>query len=148
MEEHNYILDQLPYGPGFRFVENILEVDQQHIIGEYRFDPDAHFYRDHFPENPVTPGVILTECLAQIALVCQGIFLLSRQDKLNQVRFAFSESEMQFLLPVLPGEQVRVEGQVQYFRFNKLKTKAKMYNTKSELVCTGTLSGMIIQPNP
>ena len=144
MEQLNNIVDLLPYGPGFRFVDRITHLDEKTIVGEFRFDPGSYFYQDHFPDHPVTPGVILTECMAQISLVCQGIYLISKEDNGVPVRFAFSESEMQFLLPVSPGERVRVEGTVEYFRFNKLKTKAKMYNNNGELVCQGILSGMIL----
>lgn len=138
------ILRKLPYGPGFRFVDHIHAVNEQSIEGSYHFDPTAAYYESHFPGNPVTPGVILTECLAQIALVCQGIFLLDKIQQDTPLSFAFSESQMQYLLPVLPGETVVVKGQVIYYRFNKLKTRATMTNHKQEVVCTGTLSGMII----
>jgi 3-hydroxyacyl-[acyl-carrier-protein] dehydratase len=49
-----------------------------------------------------------------------------------------------FYLPVLPNEKVTVISEKEYFRFNKLKCRVKMINSKNELVCRGTISGMII----
>ncbi|PQB04386.1 3-hydroxyacyl-ACP dehydratase FabZ family protein [Aureitalea marina] len=138
------IVRELPYGRGFCFVDQILEVDEHSIRAQYHFDPHLSFYRDHFPDNPVTPGVILTECMAQVTLVCQGMYLLNSSDNTAGTAFALSESDVQFLLPVAPGTQVEVTGEVEYFRFNKLKTKARMYNESGELLCKATLSGMIV----
>ena len=136
MDYKEKIIRELPYGQGFCFVDQILEIEQHSIRASFNFDPQLSFYRAHFPDNPVTPGVILTECLAQVALVCQGMFLLYTSDDHGETAFALSESEVQFLLPVLPGETVEVVGEVQYFRFGKLKSKARMFNQSGELVCS------------
>jgi len=71
------ILSKLPYSKPFLFVDKILEVDGNSITGEFTFSPDLDFYKGHFEGNPVTPGVILTECMAQIGVVCLGIYLLT-----------------------------------------------------------------------
>jgi 3-hydroxyacyl-[acyl-carrier-protein] dehydratase len=73
---YNYILDLLPYKSTFRFVDEIAYVDADKVIGHYTLRPDAFFYNDHFPGNPVTPGAILTEIMAQIGLVVLGIYLI------------------------------------------------------------------------
>ncbi len=53
------LLELLPQQEPFRFVDEILAVDEDSISARYTFRPDADFYRGHFPGNPVTPGVIL-----------------------------------------------------------------------------------------
>ena len=89
--------------------------------------------------------------MAQIGLVCLGIFLLSEQlsEKQNSSDFqvALSESEVEFLKPVYPRETVSVTSELVYFRFNKLKCKVKMTNAKGEVVCKGILSGMVVPAN-
>ena len=55
------LLELLPQQEPFRFVDEIVEVDEEHIVARYTFRPDADFYRGHFPGNPITPGVLLTE---------------------------------------------------------------------------------------
>lgn len=142
-DSYQWILDRLPYAKPFLFVDDILKVDEHGVEGTYKFTPDAAFYQGHFKEYPVTPGVLLTECCAQIGLVCLGIFLLGDTGNLKNVSIGMSSSQMDFLVPVFPGERVRVISQLDYFRFQKLKCNVKMYNEENELVCKGTLAGMI-----
>ena len=133
----------LPYGDSFCFVDEILELTDQSIRGRYFFRPELDFYRSHFKEMPVTPGVILTECCAQIGLACFGIHLLDY--KLAGGMMAFTSSDMEFYQPVFPGETVEVGAEKEYFRFGKLKVRVKMYNQENILVCKGTLAGMLKQ---
>ena len=138
----NYILENLPYSKPFLFVDGLEQVDENGAKGHYTFSVDSDFYKGHFKDNPVTPGVILTECCAQIGLVCLGIYLIGDYEVSN-LTIGMSSSEMEFILPVYPGEKVTVTSEKIYFRFNKLKCKVKMHNTKGELVCQGTLAGML-----
>ena len=70
------IISLLPYQKPFLFVEGIDSISEDEIKGHYTFKKDESFYEGHFKNNPITPGVILTECMAQIGLVCLGIYLL------------------------------------------------------------------------
>ena len=104
----------------------------------------SYFYKGHFKNNPITPGVILTECMAQIGVVCLGIYLMKDEISENfQSQIALTSSQIDFFLPVFPGEKVTVVSEKEVFRFNKLKCKVKMLNEKNELVCRGQISGMI-----
>ncbi len=141
----NQIKALLPYSPPFLFVDAIEKVTEDKIIGSYTFNSDSYFYKGHFKNNPITPGVILTETAAQIGVVCLGIYLL--KDKINtktSPQIALTSHQMDFFIPVLPNEKVIVQSEKEYFRFNKLKCKVTMYNSKNELVCRGIISGMIV----
>jgi 3-hydroxyacyl-[acyl-carrier-protein] dehydratase len=141
----NQIIKNLPYQAPFLFVDELTEISENGISGNYTFKENAFFYEGHFKENPITPGVILTETMAQIGVVCLGIFLL--QDKISTTKkpqVALTSNVVDFYVPVLPNEKVRVISEKEYFRFNKLKCRVKMINAKNELVCRGTISGMII----
>jgi 3-hydroxyacyl-[acyl-carrier-protein] dehydratase len=70
------VLELLPQQEPFRFVDEILEVDSEHIVSRYTFRPGADFYRGHFPGNPITPGVLLIEAMAQTGVVALGIYLV------------------------------------------------------------------------
>ncbi len=138
------ILEKLPYVSPFLFVDELSEVNENGVIGSFTFREDMGFYEGHFKDIPVTPGVILTECCAQIGLVCLGIYLLGNEpDDIEKLQIAMSSSEMEFLKPVFPGETVKVESEKIYFRFGKLKCKVKLYNEAEELACKGTLAGML-----
>tara|TARA_R110002049_G_scaffold2457_7_gene17987 strand:+ start:6266 stop:6709 length:444 start_codon:yes stop_codon:yes gene_type:complete len=140
------IIKLLPYKKPFLFVDELTEISKNGITGNYTYREDEFFYEGHFKNNPITPGVILTETMAQIGVVCLGVFLLedqvSSEDKKTQI--ALTSNQVDFFLPVLPKEKVTVISEKEYFRFNKLKCKVKMLNSKNELVCRGTISGMII----
>lgn len=141
------IIEKLPYSEPFLFVEEILSVSTEKIVGTYTFSKDAYFYKGHFKDNPVTPGVILTECMAQIGLVCFGIFLLSEENVVENSNFALSSTEVNFYLPVFPGEKIKVVSEKIYFRFNKLKCKVEIRNSEDLLVAKGIISGMLLKEN-
>ena len=144
---YNYILDQLPYKSSFRFVDEITALDENGVTGNYTLKKDAFFYEDHFPGNPVTPGVIITEIMAQIGLVVLGIYLIQSEKivvhKEEKSFPLFTSLEVSFYKMVLPGEKVTVISKKQYFRFNKLKCYIEMMNESGELVARGMLSGII-----
>ncbi len=137
------IISQLPYSEPFLFVDEVLSVSEESISGTYTFHKDAFFYKGHFKNNPLTPGVILTECMAQIGLVCLGIYFLDKENSSANPTFALSSTEIDFYLPVFPGEKVTVLSEKKYFRFNKLKCEVKMLNAENEMVAKGTICGMI-----
>jgi 3-hydroxyacyl-[acyl-carrier-protein] dehydratase len=137
------ILSSLPYSKPFLFVDEITKIDENGVEGCYTFDQNLDFYKGHFKDNPVTPGVILTEVMAQIGVVCLGIYLLNNSINKNTI-IALSSNEIEFLKPVFPNEKVTVISEKIYFRFGKLKCKVKMINQKREEVCHGTISGMML----
>ncbi|CAN5385673.1 beta-hydroxyacyl-ACP dehydratase [soil metagenome] len=145
---YNDVLSYLPYKSSFLFVDQITMLDENGVTGYYTLRPDSFFYEDHFPGNPVTPGVIITEIMVQIGLVTLGIHLMIQQNnkegKLNEDSFPLmTDSNVSFFKMVLPGEKVKVVSRKKYFRFGKLKCVIEMYNGEEDLVAKGTFAGMI-----
>jgi len=140
------IIKNLPYQKPFLFVNELTEISENGITGNYTFKENEFFYEGHFKENPITPGVILIETMAQIGLVCLGIFLLKDAilSEEKKPKIALTSNQVDFFIPVFPNEKVTVISEKEYFRFNKLKCKVRMINEKNELVCRGTISGMLI----
>ena len=136
------IISKLPYSSPFLFVDEILHIDENGVEGTFTFNEGLDFYKGHFKENPVTPGVILTESMAQIGLVCLGIYL-SNDDFNENSLISLTSTEIDFLKPVFPNEKVTVISEKIYFRFGKLKCKVIMKNESGEEVCRGTIAGMI-----
>jgi 3-hydroxyacyl-[acyl-carrier-protein] dehydratase len=138
------VLDLIPQQDPFRFIDDILELDDDHIVGTYRFRPDADFYRGHFPGNPVTPGVILVESLAQIGIVALGIYLLGRESEADtaKVTTLFTDMNVEFAGIVKPGDRVTVTAEKVFFRRRKLRSSAEMKLADGTIVCSGIVSGM------
>jgi 3-hydroxyacyl-[acyl-carrier-protein] dehydratase len=138
------VLEILPQQDPFRFVDEILEIDDDHIVGTYRFRPEADFYRGHFPGNPVTPGVILIESLAQVAIVALGIYLVAMENEAETSKLVtlFTDATVEFGGIVKPGERVTITAEKVFFRRRKLRSRAEMKLDDGTVVCSGTVSGM------
>lgn len=89
----------LPHRPPFVFVDRVTALEAgKRACGTKCFSPEEPFFQGHFPGDPLVPGVILTEALAQVA------GLVARRPGL---RLAAIRS-MKFLAPVRPGELVEL----------------------------------------
>jgi 3-hydroxyacyl-[acyl-carrier-protein] dehydratase len=138
------VLDLIPQQDPFRFIDDIIELDDNHIVGVYRFRPDADFYRGHFPGDPVTPGVILIESLAQVGIVALGIYLLALESEADTAKIMtlFTDTDVEFSGIVNPGDRVTITAEKVFFRRRKLRSKAEMKLDDGTIVCSGTVSGM------
>jgi len=143
---YNYILDQLPYKSSFRFVDEIAYLDSDKVIGHYTLKKDAFFYEDHFVGNPVSPGAILTEIMAQIGLVVLGIYLAKPAPDAPLIP-VFTSIEVEFLKMALPGEKITVISKKDYFRFDKLKCHVEMQDASGALIAKGVFAGIIKKIN-
>ena len=138
------ILDALPQREPFRFVSEILELDDEHIVAAYRFPEDADYYRGHFPGNPITPGVLLLETMAQAGVVALGIYLLARHAAPDDERMLtlFTDATVEFTGIVRPGDRVVVRARKVLFRRRLLRSAVELALEDGRVVCSGTLSGM------
>ena len=87
----------------FLFVDRLVSCDSQSAVGEYTFTEEKNpFFKGHFPGNPIVPGVILVESMAQVcaaAVVAGGQF----GDRVPVFVLAGVE-DVRFLRPVRPGD--------------------------------------------
>jgi 3-hydroxyacyl-[acyl-carrier-protein] dehydratase len=142
------VLELVPQQAPFRFIDEIISLDEEQIVGAYRFREDEFFYRGHFPGRPITPGVILIETMAQIGVVAFSMYLLAcqkniRPSQLNGPLSLFSLADgIEFKGIVKPGERVIVKGKKIYMRKGALKVDINMERENGEVVCVGQLAGM------
>lgn len=145
---YEQILDKLPYKSSFRFVDAILSLDEKGVTGEYTLRENAFFYEDHFVGNPVTPGVIVTEIMAQIGVVALGIYYILNSPEYAGMRGEslfplLTSTDVSFYKVVLPGQKLTVVSQQQYFRFGKLKCYIEALGEDKELIARGMFAGVI-----
>lgn len=139
------ILALLPQQKPFRYVDEITEVSDKHIVGRYTFRADEFFYVGHFPGKPITPGVILLEAMCQVGVVCQGIYLVGLElppEEHSDWLTLFSDATVEFSKSVLPGDTVTIRGDLDFWRRKKLRARLSMHNQHGELVATATASGI------
>ena len=96
----------LPHREPFLFVDAIISADDNGSVSEHTFTEDEFFFKGHFPEYPVVPGVILCETMAQA-----GGAVLSYQKKVPEGSLFFFASldKVKFRKQVRPGDKVRME---------------------------------------
>ena len=139
------VLARVPQREPFRFIDEILELDPEHIVAAYRFRPEADFYRGHFPGQPITPGALLIETMAQA--VAEGVgsvegAIQESSADLDKLVTLFTDVDVEFSGAVNPGDRVTILGTKVFFRRRKLRSRAEMRLADGSVVCSGTLSGM------
>jgi 3-hydroxyacyl-[acyl-carrier-protein] dehydratase len=142
------VLELLPQREPFRFVDEILEMGDDHIVARYTFRPEADFYRGHFPGNPITPGVLLIEAMAQTGVVALGIYLVARERGVEEVRrvlTVFTDVTAEFSGVVRPGDTVTIRARKVFFRRMKLRAEVEMRKGDGSLVASATVAGMGIE---
>ena len=115
------------------------------ILSLVTFDPESDFYRGHFPGDPITPGVLLLESMAQVSVVALGIYLASRTRSAEEIRnvlSVFSDAQVDFTGIVRPDERVLITGELVFQRRGKIRSKVSMCREDGTEVCSGVVSGM------
>jgi 3-hydroxyacyl-[acyl-carrier-protein] dehydratase len=142
------VLARIPQQEPFRFVDEIVAIDDEHVVARYRWREDAEFYRGHFPGNPLTPGVLLIESMAQAGVVALGLYLVAKDPALlpeNRTLIAFTDANVEFSGMVRPGDRVEIHGRKQFFRRGKIRAEVEMRREDGSLVCSGVLAGMAVE---
>ena len=100
-------LNLIPHRDPFLFVDTCeILTPGEHGISQKRFKNNEYFFRGHFPDNPIVPGVIIVEAMAQTAGIVVSYKL--REFKEKSVLF-MSVNKAKFRKPILPNDEVTFE---------------------------------------
>ena len=119
------VLARLPHRYPFLLVDRILERGerdgQAYVKALKNVSVNEPYFQGHFPGRPIMPGVLQIEALAQAS-----IFLLEDQMPEGSLAFLAGVDGVRFRKPVVPGDQLILESQLEFFRrsLGKVKTQA------------------------
>ncbi|MEN7972636.1 MAG: 3-hydroxyacyl-ACP dehydratase FabZ [Verrucomicrobiota bacterium] len=121
----NDILAVLPHRYPFMLVDRIVELDEekQCIIGYKNLSFNEPFFQGHFPSEPVMPGVMQLEAMAQVA----GILLNKVSGKEGEIAYFMSIDKAKFRRKVVPGDVLRMELEVTRLRSRMASVAGKAY---------------------
>lgn len=133
------ILSLLPHKYPFLLVDKVIEIEPNiKAVGIKNVTINEPFFQGHFPNNPVMPGVLIVEAMAQVA----GILAFKSGVSGKNVYF-MSIEKVKFRKPVMPGDQLRLEIQVTHTRGNVWKFSGSAFSgdqLKSEAEFTAMIA--------
>jgi beta-hydroxyacyl-ACP dehydratase FabZ len=132
----------LPHRDPFLFVDRIIELEPyKRAVGLKSVTYNEPFFRGHFPERPVMPGVLILEAMAQVAGV---LAFYSMGGRRNHIPLFTGIDKAKFRAPVVPGDQLRLELDVRRRRSDRVWTFHGQATVDHKLAAEAELQAMIV----
>ncbi|MEN8255986.1 MAG: 3-hydroxyacyl-ACP dehydratase FabZ [Verrucomicrobiota bacterium] len=131
------IMEILPHRYPFQMVDRIIELNMEtgRVVGIKNVTHNELYFQGHFPGNPVMPGVLQMEAMAQVA----GVMLNSREGNQGKTAYFVSMNNVKFRKMVIPGDQLRIEVESVRMRSRMATVQGKAY-VGDDLVSEGELT--------
>lgn len=114
----------LPHRYPMLLVDRILDVSDDRIVGIKNVSLNEPFFQGHFPGNPIMPGVLIVEAMAQ----CGGVLALRAiEDRERKLVLFTSIDNCRFRVQVTPGDQLRLELEILRQRGSVIKMQGQAY---------------------
>ena len=139
----------IPYQEPFLFVDGVEEITENTISGFYQTAPEDYYFKGHFVDFKIMPGVLVVEALAQLSTI-----LLRKKIVENHKDYhflAFDVRAIQFLKPIFPGDKIALKAEILgVYPASKEKTDNKIARVKGwalvgdDLKCEARFSVAIV----
>ena len=131
--DKDQIKKYIPHREPFLFVDEVVElIPEESITANVTFHEASFFFEGHFPDNPVVPGVIIVEAMAQAGGV---LIYKSFESKLLGLTPALvGINNVKFKAPTFPGDKLRIETILVKSKLNIFKLSAKAFNNDKLVV--------------
>ena len=137
----NQIKALLPHRPPFLLVDRVFHIEENAIGGIKQVSMNEPFFVGHFPEEPVMPGVLIIEALAQ----CCGLLVLSRvEDPKSYSTYFLKADGVKWKRKVVPGDTLQLECHITDMRRGICTTEAKAF-VGGQLACEAILTAQIVK---
>jgi UDP-N-acetylglucosamine acyltransferase len=138
----NQIKDAIPHRYPFLLIDRILETeDLNRVVGIKNVSANEPFFQGHFPEQPIMPGVLILEAMAQTSC---AMFMSTSQFAGKLAMFAGLD-KVKFRKPVVPGDQLRMEMETVKIKKNFIKMKGKAL-VDGKVVCEAHFFFTLVEP--
>jgi 3-hydroxyacyl-[acyl-carrier-protein] dehydratase len=120
------IKEFIPHREPFLFIDTLIEIEKlKKATGVKTFTANDNFFRGHFPEQPVVPGVILVEMMAQTAaaLIAYSI----KEETFDKIVYLMNIDNTKFRKPVFPNEKI-------FAKVKALRSKGRVWKFQGELL--------------
>ena len=132
----------LPHREPFLFVDSISNINlKQDITGLIKFPEDSYFFKGHFPDRPVVPGVIIIESLAQLGGVL--IYKSFEADLVGKDPALVSVDSAKFKNPTLPNEELTIKATLMKNKLNIFKLNTQAYKN-DKLVVEANITATVL----
>ncbi len=135
------IMQVLPHRYPFLLVDRIVDfVPGEQVVGLKNVTINEPFFQGHFPGNPIMPGVMIVEAMAQVG----GFMLLNSQNNPdNKLVLFMGMDNVRFRKPVVPGDQIRFVLKMLKYRKTVCKMSGKAY-VGEDLVAEAELMAAVV----
>jgi UDP-3-O-[3-hydroxymyristoyl] N-acetylglucosamine deacetylase / 3-hydroxyacyl-[acyl-carrier-protein] dehydratase len=130
------ILDILPHRYPFVLIDRVIEIKgAEELVAIKNVTFNEPYFNGHFPGNPVMPGVLQLEAMAQAA----GILIVRWNNWVPKPAFFMSADKVKFRRPVRPGDQLRIHAKLTKVRNNKIALATVSCTVDDQVVSSADL---------